>query len=231
MRQFSDISEHRFGQLVAKFLSHRDGRGRAYWFCRCDCGVGKVIAGYHLKSGDVISCGCYQKSRQRWSGAQHKTHGQGHGTKTYKLWISMRSRCRNPRSKAYKDYGGRGITVCDRWYDSFEAFFEDMGECSPGLSIERLDVNGPYCKDNCVYATNTQQQRNRRNTVKYLYEGHLVTVPEIVERTGMDMNALRCRLRDGWSLERALIIPVRVYRARKRSSSQRLSRALDGAEK
>jgi hypothetical protein len=158
MPAFRDITGQRFGQLIAINLSHRDKFKRAMWNFRCDCGTEKVIAMADVAAELTISCGCFHREEL---GARRRTHGRGR-TKLYKVWTAMKQRCLNPKDRKFKDYGGRGITVCDRWLHSFEAFLEDMGECPPGLSLDRRDNDGPYDPDNCRWTTLIEQSRNMR---------------------------------------------------------------------
>ena len=149
----------RFGRLV---LLRKVGRqnGSILWRCQCDCGNKKTVAssnlGFHTKS-----CGCLKAEQRRFQ-KYRLTHGR---TKTaeYSVWSSMRARCNNPNNDGYEDYGGRGIKVCDRWQDSFENFFADMGE-RPGqeFSLDREDNDGDYSKDNCRWSIQLTQGRNRR---------------------------------------------------------------------
>lgn len=131
--------------------------------CLCDCGVFKSILVNSLKTGHTQSCGCYLvESRFE---TRNATHGKS-GTPEYKIWKSMKARCSNPKAKHYDSYGGRGITVCDRWLDSFENFLEDMGERPTSEhSIERLDVNGGYDLGNCKWLEFSFQARNKRKRI------------------------------------------------------------------
>lgn len=147
---------------------------------RCDCGVEKNVRLDHLRSGKVVACGCFMRRRQVEA---NRTHGLSH-TPTWNVWRGMHTRCTNKRAKAYKDYGARGIRVCDRWKD-FECFLADMGECPAGRSIERLDVDGDYCPSNCEWIKRAAQNRNKRDTVWIEVNGRKQSVAEACERLGL----------------------------------------------
>lgn len=130
---------------------------------------------------------------------------------THAIWRGMLSRCRNPKSKDFPRYGGRGITVCDRWLQ-FVNFLADMGERPAGMSLERLDGAEGYSPENCTWATPTQQARNRRGNVCITHDGRTATVAEWAERTGLERKTLEYRIRVGWPAERALTTPSTINR-------------------
>lgn len=137
-------------------------------------------------------------------------------TPIYIKWYSIKSRCENKNNDSYKNYGGRGIRVCDRW-QKFENFLEDMGNSfKEGMSIERIDNNGNYCKENCKWIPMIEQVRNKRNVVLYEYKGEKLTIPELEIKLGLTKNMLRKRIKVmGWSIKRAIETPTRTYKSKK----------------
>lgn len=149
--------------------------------CVCDCGTTRNIAIQTLKQERSTHCGC----RNGEMNAQlHGTHLMS-GTPTYKSWASLKARCLNPNNADYPDYGGRGITVCERWRDSFADFYEDMGSRPEGCSIDRIDVNGNYEPGNCRWATPTEQMQNVRHNVIVRFRGEDIALIEACRRAGL----------------------------------------------
>jgi len=202
-KNVKDFGGQQFGQLTAlEYVGNRK------WLCKCTCGNETSVRNTYLLSGHTRSCGCL---RTRKTVERTTTHGLT-ASKVYRAWEHMKTRCTNPNHPATHHYMGRGITVCARWLDSFEAFYEDMGEPpTPKHTLERIDNDGPYNPDNCKWATRTEQMRNRRSTIMLTYAGKTRPLVEWAEQFGLRKTTLRARIRRGWSVENALMIPVKKH--------------------
>jgi len=189
-----DLTGKRFGmRTVLRYL------GKSYWLCRCDCGnEHKVFTG---NIGKTNSCGC---DRSRVT-AEHKTTHGLYGTPEYKTWAGMKRRCLNKNENAYARYGGAGITICERWLNSFESFVADMGpKPSPQHSIDRIDNAKGYEPTNCRWATRLEQARNLRSNRNISFNGETKALSEWAAQTGIDHRLISYRLEAGWPVEKAL---------------------------
>ena len=193
-----------FGWLTVESRASNGQRGQARWNCRCRCGKLTVVDGGELRRGSSQSCGCM---RREASGVFLPTHGQ-HGTPEHTAWCRMRDRCINPKASNYKNYGGRGIAVCERWLHSFENFLADMGK-KPSLahSLDRIDPDGNYEPMNCRWGTPEQQAQNRTNAVWIEWQGERLCRTEWSRRTGLTAASIAARLARGWLVEDALSTP------------------------
>lgn len=198
-----DLSNKRFGKLTALRFSRSDEHGITFWWCRCDCGNEIEVAYNNLKYGNTKSCGCW-----------HEKHLET-GSRLYKCWQDMKSRCEYAKDFNYHNYGGRGIKVCDEWcnsYLSFRAWALNNGY-TPTLTIDRIDVNGNYEPTNCRWVTLEAQQNNRRNNIYVEYNGETLTLRQLAKKysepNGISYKTLWYRFAIAkWDLERCITIPL-----------------------
>lgn len=200
------LEGHKYGTLhVVARHPENDAKGQTRWKCLCKleyggCGNTKVIIGADLRSGNTISCGCVGKENRRKSLFKHGlTDSHEHH-----IWVKMVQRCHNEKNPAYPDYGGRGITVCERWKENFAAFYEDMGP-RPSLehTVERKDSDGSYCKDNCHWATRLEQGNNTRRNVYYEFDGERKTLSAWCRELNINYKAMHHLLTTEMSFEDA----------------------------
>lgn len=183
--------------------------GNTHWLVKCDCGESKVVAATSVIKGDTKSCGCFRLERLRKTETNPGFKDGRSKLKLYGIWKGMIDRCCNVKSKTYKYYGARGIKPCDEWLNPFK-FEEDMGDRLPGTTLERRDNSKGYCKDNCYWATKTEQTRNRRTTLFVTKGGISKTLKEWCDVEGVDYSLVKSRIRlMGWSVEDAIYQPVK----------------------
>lgn len=190
MKKRIDMTGMQFGRLTVLSHAGKDKYGNALWVCRCDCGIEKTSNGAMLRQGKAVSCGClHSEITSKRMKVEAVKHGM-HNTPTYYSWQNMMTRCNNPNYKQYKDYGGRGIKVCERWHD-FAKFYEDMGEKPVDTSLDRKDNEGDYAPDNCRWATQEEQLYNRRATIEWGGK----TLLEWHKETGMNYYTMYSRIK------------------------------------
>lgn len=206
-----NLTGMRFGRLVVTDISHSDKSG-VYWNCKCDCGSIVTVKSAYLKNGDTKSCGCLKIDT---ISNLTKTHGMSKTGGIYVVWKGMRERCHNTNSDSYKDYGGRGICICEEWEDfsTFRKWAMSNGYfdgCK--LSIDRIDVNGNYCPENCRFVTSKTQANNTRRNHLLSFNGVTKTISEWSDITGLPQKLIRNRIAVlGWSVEKALTTEVAKY--------------------
>ena len=198
-----DITGKRFHSLTAVRYVGSDGK-KSLWLIRCDCGKDLVMPASEFLKGKRKSCGCQSK---RLISEKNRTHGMSNHP-AYWVWRSMNDRCRLPSHHAWKNYGGRGIKVCDAWQKSFENFWRDMGPTyQPGLTLDRIDVNGNYTPENCRWVPKQAQNRNRRNHRLINTPWGRITVAEAAEKSGIGVTTLLYRLDHGCPPNRLFVKP------------------------
>ena len=208
MGKLIDLTGQKFGRLTVLRCTGRDSSRHALWLCRCNCGTETIVVSFDIKSGHTKSCGCLRSDVSRVLNVTHGHTSMGKISKTWTTWCGMVQRCTDIRYKQYKDYGGRGITICEQWR-KFENFLKDMGEVPEGYQIDRIDNDKGYCKSNCRWATKQQQMRNTRVNHLITYEGETQCLAAWAEKYEMNAGTLKSRLRLGWSAERAFTTPVK----------------------
>ena len=198
---FEDLSGQRFGRWLA-IKRVKSKHGYRTYLCVCDCGNTSEIVSSSLRKGDSLSCGCWSKEYKR---ELYTTHGMKKHP-LYSVWRGMKNRCYNKNDLPYKDYGGRGIKLSDKWLSNFMNFYNDMSPTyQKGLTIERIDVNGNYEKSNCCWITRSKQARNRRCSrwIETL-EGRM-TITEAANKVGISYLAMFRRVKMKWPIEKLLI--------------------------
>ncbi len=199
-----------YGRLtIVEEASHLRGQPRRV-VCRCVCGTVKILPLYSLRSGNTRSCGCLPRDilRQRCWKHGMDTRAERHEHPEYGTWKNAKTRCFYSRGHAWKNYGGRGITMCEAWRDDFATFFRDMGpRPTPKHTLERIDNDGPYSPENCIWATYAEQAKNRRHSRHLTFRGETLHYIEWAQRFGIPLKRVWGRLRRGWSIEGALTAP------------------------
>ena len=202
-----DLKGNRYGKLVVVKRVSGGKRGKSMWYCECDCGEKTVVVGTNLVRGLTRSCGCLSKDLTSERFTKHRLSA----LRIYKIWSDMKKRCTNKSHRSYKDYGGRGIKVCEEWMHYPQRFYE-WSICNgyeDTLSIDRIDVDGDYCPENCRWADRVTQANNCRSNHYLTYNGETKTIAEWARELGIISDVIRARLSKlGWSVERTLSTPL-----------------------
>ncbi len=207
MGKLIDLTGARYGALVVLGQEPTIYPGVTRWRVRCDCSVIKVVTGAALRGGATKTCGAHPSQLRHG----HSTSTVIGPTREYQSWTAMLARCRNPRAAHYAKYGGRGITVCQRWH-TFEHFLLDMGPRPPSTTIDRINNDGNYEPGNCRWADGRQQSRNRSTAKTVTLRGETMPLAECAERYALSRHLLWGRLRRGWDIERAVFAkPTRSH--------------------
>lgn len=177
------------------------------WLCECRCGTRRLVRAADLRNGASKSCGCYQKQRASEVCTKHANKD----SRLYSIWASMCYRCSKPEHPSFYLYGGRGISVCREWFDSFDCFAQwaYQNGYQDALTIDRIDVDGNYCPANCRWATPKEQANNRRVCVYLEYNGEVKTATQWAEEYHIDPHTLQDRIKRGWSAEDAITKPIK----------------------
>lgn len=198
--------------VIAFENTKRGKTGCWNWIVRCDCGTLKSVNPYRVLNGNTKSCGCYKAEQTIEYNKKEKVKHKGRRTRLYTIWHGMKQRCHCETSHDYKNYGARGIIVCDEWRNDFTAFREWAlkNGYSDKLSIDRIDVNGNYCPENCRWTDCKTQNRNRTTNVIVSYRGKEYNYAELAEIAGISYGALYARINHfGWSVEKAVNTPLK----------------------
>jgi hypothetical protein len=207
----TDISGRRFGLLVVRHCAAQGTHTKqSSWSCACDCGETVVVRRGNLTSGNTTSCGCAKRAASKARGLRHGHYIDGKQSPEYRSWASMIARCTNPNAESYERYGGRGITICESWRESFAAFLADVGP-RPSLqhSLEREDNAIGYQPGNCRWATVAEQSRNKRSTVRITLRGETRVACDWARSLGLSRTLIYERLKRGITDPEQLLAPSR----------------------
>lgn len=199
-----DLTGRTFGRLTVIQFAGTNKRGSYMWLCECECGNTKVVDGADLRRGGTKSCGCLAAEN---TSRRTYVHGMT-GTKIHNEWLRMKTRCREETPYGPSQYSKRGITVCEKWANDFQSFYDDVSVLDnfgePGYSLDRIDNDGDYEPGNVRWATPLMQANNRGNNIWLTYNGETYTQAEWARKLGINYGTLQGRLRSGWPVDKAL---------------------------
>jgi len=199
-----DLIGKKFGRWLVTSRAEY-GESGARWHCECECGTEKIVIQRTLIQGRSVSCGCYAREQRVKKLTRHGHNKEGKRTKTYNTWHHMKRRCKDKNHRNHKSYYDKGIKVCERWED-FTSFLEDMGERPEGKTLDRIDGDKGYHKENCRWATPKEQANNMSRNHYLEFNGEKLTISQWADKIGVKYVTLNTRIHRGWSVKRALTI-------------------------
>lgn len=207
-----DITNQRFGKLVAIEPHHQDINNTWFWSCKCDCGNEKIVNGITLRKGECKSCGCLRfsiLSILQLQGTSTIDFSEEDSLTLYKIFQGMKYRCYSPGDGSYKDYGKRGITICKEWLEDPNNFIKWSlnNNYKKGLQIDRIDNDGPYSPENCRWVTHKENCNNTRRNKYITFEGETITLSQWADKVNISRKVILWRLNHGWTIEKALTTP------------------------
>lgn len=215
MSELKDMVGQKYNMLTVVSRAENSKSGKARWNCLCDCGKTTIVTGSNLRNGAVKSCGCRSSIV---TATRSTTHGKSQ-TRLYGIWASMKSRCTNPKIPDYRNYGMRGISVCQEWAKSFEKFYAwaVSNGYSDELTIDRIDNNGNYCPENCRWSSKKEQDNNRRRCLLFEYHGKTQNLTQWCEELGIDYKLTHNRIfKSKMTFEQAISMPLMKSRSHKK---------------
>lgn len=198
-----DLTGQKFNRWTVLSRAENTSQGQTQWLCICECQNTRILKSIVLRNGNSQSCGCRKNELLVKRSTKHGQSSERSKTPTWWSWSAMIARCRDKSNIRYADYGERGIEVCERWL-TFANFYEDMGNRPVGMTLDRIDPDKSYCKDNCRWANTKTQARNRRDTIRLTHNGVTLPMREWAELLGVNGNTLASRLKRGCTTEQAL---------------------------
>lgn len=200
MARYLDITGQTFGRLTAKCHAGKTPTGQALWIFDCACGGEKTAQASEVRRGKTRSCGCLSMEQKRAAGkSRQHAFSKSENRREKSTWDAMISRCYKPSDVGYANYGGRGITVCQLWRESFESFVTDMGKKPPGMTLDRINNDVGYSKENCKWATMKEQGNNRRTNRRITVDGETRTVSQWADYLGINCHVIHTRIYKGMS--------------------------------
>lgn len=192
---FNDLTGQKFGKLTPMYRDKGATKGHTYWRCKCECGKETIVDAYKLRKGKTKSCGCWKSELEKIA---HTTHGHT-GSRLHRIWFNIKKRCRNKNYPEYNSYGGRGIDICDDWFDDFESFYQwSMNNgYKDDLTIDRIDNDKGYSPDNCRWTTPAEQSINKRNNIYVEYHGKKTVCTRLSKTLGIPRTKCKSMILSG----------------------------------